>query len=860
MDRTTRCAYYKAWYSDQCAKEELAAILGRNIAAHRRLIELQPGDPSPHAELGKVLAAVGRWKDAKKELEIALADKKHLKRNLCVEARWELANCLWKEGDKKGAKDLIAENAAIAWSGDDLRVYRRSVYLNRCWSDPDGDLDVFQLPHSTDGKPFPTPQRAEYGDAKISLAKVEVSLKEEGRSKKEKGEREKEEGKRKKEEGLNDPIVRLLKRKLQRFGASVAEVRSRKEEVRSKEEARADVTTIELELSADAPIDKPQGYVLEVRSKKEEVRRNVGVVLIKARDRLGLTWGVVSFLQCVQRKESSDENSTLLPSSSSLLPSICTMRIEDWPECERRGVINYWYGDFLEYALFNKMNCLNIRMDGDYVPSPLDRERYRLWCARFKEFGIEMFCGSGCLAMSPIVPLSSPRTRRLHELWARFIASVGGNFALHFDDARFPMHHLDIEKARTAANLDAKYLTELYSAVKKDYPSFKLLFCPPFYWGPDGGVNYPEPREPYLKSLGADLDPEIEVFWTGPRVKSSGMSDEKTDWYARLIGRKPVIFHNGDCRGLHNYVPYGADVPGYKASHSPSLFAHVSAFLHNMSRYQAASCIGACMDWCWNPEAHDPETAVRRTDEMLVGPGVFEILRDATPTISYFDKYVYGTPRSELLTEDLDDLDRRIAESEAAWSRVLAIAKNKGLFVEDFNRCGVKWAKALARTRRNPPAWLKERYDAEMANTSFAEKEVGFDAAKGDVFFPAETLMGGQYVKGVGERGSRNVKYVNVGMEVSGRFSCEMFPPERPFKLIFMGCQWNRHAAYADVEVNGRKIWSGEVFANKGLFNALEIEIPVDAIQRSNTFVFRNSAPLTESRSKPEVHYVVIRK
>ncbi len=862
VDRTTKCAYYKAWFADLCTKDELKAILDRNIAAHRRWMELKPNTVAPNVGLGRTLAAVSRWDEAEKELEKALAGNEQYHR---VEALWDLANCLWRKGDKQGAKKLLSElvEGAKEWPSAFGGLARRAKYLLTMFDDPDAYLDVFQLPHNTDCKPFPTPQRAEYGTGRLSLAKVELEVK--GL----KGEKVKSlEG--------EDPIVRLLKRKLGRFGT----------------EFEKGGTKVVLELSENAPVDKPQGYSIEVIGKREEVIGNGGQGLgvrdqasgngeavIRARDRLGLLWGVVSFIQCIDRGNSSLPRRSLLSrrsavgtqadgeggNSQPLNPSIRTMRIVDWPKCLRRGVINYWADDFLEYALFNKMNMLNIRMDREYSPSPLDCERYRLWCAAFREFGIEMYCGSGDIMMKPILPLSSPRTRKLHLKWARFIASIGGNFAIHLDDSRYPMHPLDLEKAGAGANIDAKHFNDIYREVKKEYPDFKMLFCPPFYWGPDGGVRYSEPRDAYLKSLASDLDPEIEVFWTGPRVKSMGMSDEKTDWYAGLIGRKPVIFHNSNCIGQHNHIPYGADVSGYKASHSTNLFDHISAFLHNMSRYQSACVIGPCMDWCWNPEAHDPETAVRRIDEMLVGPGVFEILREAMPAVAYFDKYIYGELRSELLTENPDDLDRRVSEAEAAWEKVLAIAKNDGLFVSDFDRCGIKWARKLAANCRNPPKWLKEKYDAEMANTAFAEKEVGYDAAKGDVFYPAELLNGAQYVQNIGgwgNSGKRNVKYVNVGEEVSGTFDCGAdFPPERPFRLVFVGSPWNGHETFAEVEVNGRRIWSGSAFAEKHHFTPLEIEIPVDALQRSNNrFVFRNSAPLQESQRKPMVHYAVLKR
>ena len=70
----------------------------------------------------------------------------------------------------------------------------------------------------------------------------------------------------------------------------------------------------------------------------------------------------------------------------------------------------------------------------------------------------------------------------------------------------------------------------------------------------------------------------------------------------------------------------------------------------------------------------------------LEGPGVFEIVAKATPNISYFDKYQYHEPRAELLGEDQAELDRRIAEADAAWKEVLSAAKNGGVFVGGFNR------------------------------------------------------------------------------------------------------------------------------------------------------------------------------
>ena len=240
-----------------------------------------------------------------------------------------------------------------------------------------------------------------------------------------------------------------------------------------------------------------------------------------------------------------------------------------------------------------------MRMDSEYSLSPLDRERYRIWSERCSAFGIEVYHGSNRLAMTPILPLAHPRTRELHVSWVRFLASIGMGFSLHLDDNRFPLHPFDLDTAGAGANLDARYITDVYREAKKVSPDFIMQFCPPFYWGPDGPANYPEKREPYLKSLGEFLDPEIDVYWTGPRVKSYSMSTNKVAWYANLIGRKPGVFHNGNCLGTHNHLCFGADPTGFKKSHPKDLFDHISFFQQNMrfaypvahSRHNGIACL-----------------------------------------------------------------------------------------------------------------------------------------------------------------------------------------------------------------------------------------------------------------------------
>ena len=504
VDRSVRCRYYTAWYRDLCTEAEREAILERNVAAHRKWIEIAGKDDTARirAELGRVLAIGGRWDEAEKELSAAIAG--NISGLNLAAARWALAECLWRRGATDGAKKIVAEIAAMDFDDPIPFVWRKAKFMHRAWTDPDGDIDAFKLPHSVDGKPFPTPRDAKYGEKKVGLGKVEVSLKEEVR--------------RKKEEVLNDPIVRLLKRKLTRFG--------------SKFEKGG--TKINIEISPDAPVDKPQGYSLEVKRKKKEGRSGYGVVSIKARDRLGATYGVVSLLQCVERRDGKDEGR----------PRVRECAIRDWPLCLKRGVGAYWDGDHLEYSLFAKMRFVSMRLGGreywDILFSPMERERCRLTVSRYQDFGLYCNWSERWLVVDPMLPLSSPRVRAMHLDWMRYAASIGANICFVMDDDRFPLPPADVEAAGTAANLDAKYLTGLYREVKSEYPRFWIVFCPPFYWGPDGAVNYPEPRVAYLKSIAENLDSEIAVTWTGPRVKTCSITPKKFKWFADLVGRRPI--------------------------------------------------------------------------------------------------------------------------------------------------------------------------------------------------------------------------------------------------------------------------------------------------------------------------------
>ncbi|MGN0833574.1 MAG: beta-N-acetylglucosaminidase domain-containing protein [Kiritimatiellia bacterium] len=804
VSRSTRSRYYRAYYVDLCPDGERAAIFDRHQSALRTLaaIDSARNRPLHHLALGRAYAAIGRWDESRQAMETALATggREGLGAEQQAEALFELANADWQAGRRKAAWAKIGQIAALplAQAKRKTRGFELARYLWRSRTDADADLDVFALPQHTDGQPFPVPQQATYAGQTLPLATVTLQV-----------------------EGLprQAPAVRLLKRKLTRFGTRWG----------------ASGTSVRIVVSPQAVVDRPQGYALEVT--------DAGVT-IAARTEQGALWGVVSFVQCVDR--------------AALTVRHCTIR--DWPETLRRGTLTGFEPDYLEYALFGKMNSVVCHFDDNWVLSPLEREYYRLFAKRLAAFGIETYAHTGQLTVRPCVALSAPRVYELHLAWSRFLASVGIGNAFMLDDYRFPLQPLDLQTAGSGAQLDAKYLTRLYRAVRAEYPGFRMIFCPPFYWGPDGAADYPEPREPYLKSLGEFLDPEIEVYWTGPRVKAAPMTRDRSDWFAKLIGRKPGIFHNGNAAGQHHWCDFGADVSAYRHQHGTNLAERIAFFHVNTTRYAEAGKAMSAMDWCWNPVGHDAEVAARRLVEQLEGPGVFELLAQAMPSLAYFDKYRYGEPRGELFTEDIAELERKLATAEKAWREVTAIAGNGGVFVGGFSQLGIGWARRLVDCRRNPPDWLRQKREAELANSSFAKREVGFDAARGDQFVPAEVLNGGDYYQGICDRTKRGkcgAKYVAPQDSVRATFACDPFPPERPFRLFLVGKSSSADGGpRLEIVVNGRTVAVHDMF-RAYYFEPVEVEIPVAALARNNTVVVRN---VSATRRTAILHYLVVRR
>ena len=825
-------ARYTARYVQLRPEAEIERLSKEHIGYCQALLELEPTNVSYHLALARAWLERGEAEKAGAEFEAALAQPK-LDPFQQGDALTGLASVALLKGDRAAAvrycQDLIARNL------ETRRRYRadpvnEAKYAVQFLQEP--ELDYLKLPFDTGAKPFPRPQQATYTDNFVPLKQVALAL---GRDVK-----------------PDDVRIRLLKIKLARFGVVIAD--------------RAPFTISIGAVAEPRPPDRPEAYSLTVTK---------AGATINGHDAQGTLWGIVSFIQLVDRQGK---------------PKVRICEVRDWPDTARRGFLQGYWKDALEFMLFCKLNTV-VSQQGVQLTDP---NAYLLWtplerevCARvsatFTAFGFRHYWGIRQWTMYPKLPLSSERTLNLQVVMCSEIASHGGHVYFPYDDGRFPLPQADLDKYGAAANIDAKYVSRLYQAVKQKYPDFHLVFCPPFYWGPDSPASYPEPREPYLKSLGDSLDPGVELFWTGPRVKGYRKTPAQVAWFARLTKRKPMIFQNGT--GPHNTLSYITDeTPQWRTWHYDGFFKNdIEAYLKNADMGQEAPQTATLADCLWNVHGYNAAASIRNAVAMLYGKDMFKILDPANQALAYLDKYKYGALTPEAFTE-IPEIERRVKIADEAYNKGLAY---NAFSLENFPGAlgrGVGFAKRLLASAKEAPdlySFAKHllasaknapdfysKYKNEIAETrKTAAKEVGVDAAKGDILKLPVDLLGGSLIVYDNRCPKRFATLLRGQKTAISRthtsFSCDPFPPSGPYTLFVCAQDDDAKAqCRIRIKVNNTTLFEGP---NKFVRHGWSVEkfaIPFDCLQRSNTLTIENLEDTAVNSGPPwfMVNYAVIKK
>jgi len=811
------CSWYQYRYMDCASDADCNAMVKRFLDAVAELETLDPKNGEWPLKIGEAHLVLRKDAEALAACERAL---KLLKPDSYVwsKALYFKGGALWGLGRKDEAIAAMRELAKSKAPGGGRGAPHFKGLADSFLAFADTDTyNALDLPVFTDAKPIPTPQVATYTDTFVPVSEIAVFA-----------------------DGLKDDDARLvfLLSKLAKFGIK-AETKGLIGGLFSGAYA------LKVKIDAAAPVDKSEGYSLEIGAKEATVL---------AREKQGALWGLVSFLQCFDREKKS----------------VRQCSVKDWPDTAKRGFLSTWWTPTLEFALFNKINSITVQghptWDHRFDPASawMELEQAR----RFSALGLDLYYGIAWNTMYPDLPICEPRTLAFRIDICKHYAAAGAGVYFPFDDGRYPLNPKDLEKYKIGRNCDADHLNAIYRAVKKDHPDFKFIFCPPFYWGPDSKAAYPEDREEYLKTLGEKLDKGIDLYWTGPMVKSFDKRKYQVEWFTKLTGRKPYIFQNGV--GEHNLVGYTIDTVPIKKWHYPEFYADIAGFHHNSHTPVDQSKTVTQVDCLWNVKAFEPVNSIRRGFNQLCGAKAYDLLAPGLPGLAYFDKYKYGQLTPDILHEDPADLERKAKLAQECWDAAMKYNPRIAWYGEYGRGCG--WAWAVVKGAKNPPDFLK-KYQKDIAETlACAEKEAGVDKSKGDIFIsPVDFSGGAKFLhysdvrkKNVPRRFTRCLRGDETRQNtISFTFECDPFPPAGDYELYVYGLDDETEIPNKlKIDINGQTIAEGLLGFVNDEYRLVKIRVPFDKMVRRNRITITDVSPGTNPMGTPwfMVNYCVLKK
>jgi protein O-GlcNAcase / histone acetyltransferase len=191
-----------------------------------------------------------------------------------------------------------------------------------------------------------------------------------------------------------------------------------------------------------------------------------------------------------------------------------------------------------------------------YMYAPKDDLKHRaVWresysdeeAARFRE--LIQACGSRGIrfvyALSPGLDIKYDDPAELRALRRRVdqMMTLGcGDFALLFDDIPDTLDAAVIARFGSLAAAQCDVTNTLARWIAGKEPRARVAFCPTPYCS--RMVNAGLGGEGYLPTIGRELSPSIDVFWTGPDIVSREITVDHVREIAAVLRRRPIIWDN----------------------------------------------------------------------------------------------------------------------------------------------------------------------------------------------------------------------------------------------------------------------------------------------------------------------------
>ena len=451
-------------------------------------------------------------------------------------------------------------------------------------------------------------------------------------------------------------------------------------------------------------------------------------ISIKAYDKLGVFYAIQTLRQVFESPISAEGK----------LP---TLSIMDWPDLQYRGVVEGFYGTpwshevrlslIDTYGRYKMNYYVYGPKDDPYHSSPYWREEYPEAEAQQIRELVEA-CNRNRVnfvwAVHPGKDIKweeSDIQNLLRKFEAMYQLGVRA-FAVHFDD---------IEGNGT----NPYYQTELMNILNDDFVKVKgdvapLIVCPTEYtrlW-----ANPTERGS--LMVYGKELDPSVDVFWTGDAV-CSDMTERTMEWISSRIQRPALFWWNFPVTDYARHIMMQGPVYGL----SPKLTENQTrGLVSNPMEHGEASKLAlySVADYTWNTEAYNPIDSWERGLEALA-PEVYEAYRlfaihscDTetgyrrhesweTKTFTFAE---YDAEVAAKLLEELRRIERVPAEMEAMKNKAL-LGELRPWLVE-FGKLGTRCRKAIEALMLFQAGEYEAFWNAYVDNLMSEEDVAQFDA------------------------------------------------------------------------------------------------------------------------------------
>ena len=574
----------------------------------------------------------------------------------------------------------------------------------------------FDVPYYT-GKVYPTPQTAHYQDGFVPLLKAGLLL---GN-----------------DVAPDDARVALLIERVTRTGGTVEIVKSPKDPCETL--ILVGETGFDQDLLDGKAIpDRPEGYLLHAAQQEGKP-----VVVLKGHDFHGLLWAITSFNQLVTVEKGR--------------PAMRGATIFDYPDAPgKRSFTPFRDDDTASMAWFgvnvlraNVVLYRQLRKPADWRAPLRDEAQFNAWRARIRGIGafltpLRIAWYDGILPFSGVRVEDQLRSKSDEDFHlvvkaGMALAEAGGNLCLLYDDYRFLLHPDDVRDFGTAREADVYFLNKVHAAVAAKHPAFKILFCPPFYWGGGGAddvATYGESRDAYLAAIGK-LPKAIDIFWTGPKVKSGVVTPAQTEWFARLIQRKPVYWQN-TCGTYHGSLYYAYPPEPMKAWRDwyyDGFFNDLSFYTYNGEYPYITLTVNDAM---WNRKAYDPMVSGEEAAKKLVGLEAYPKLVEAYKALEAMDEYGWFTPTA-FAAQQVERVRTQTEQLAALYEAAPGPVKSRWISLGTFVGYRNNYLKNLL---KNPN--LKELTEADVHVKALAAKETGVDPKQACVILTPNDFKAGR--------------------------------------------------------------------------------------------------------------------